>query len=39
MRGCILSLFLVAFAWATAANAQADIDLNTAQQGPYFLVV
>ena len=39
MKGSILSLLFVAFAWAVAANAQTDVKLNTALQGRYFLVV
>jgi hypothetical protein len=38
MKGSILSLLFVAFAWAVAANAQTDVKLNTALQRRYLTV-
>ena len=39
MKGCVLSLLLVAFAWAAAAQTRTDVQLNTTLKGRYFLVV
>ncbi|MGE0055986.1 MAG: hypothetical protein AB7S74_17450 [Hyphomicrobium sp.] len=39
MKSCIFSMVLVAFTWATAANARTDTRLDTALRGRYFLVV
>ena len=39
MKGCVLSLLLIACAWGNATHAQADVQVSASLNGRYFLVV